>query len=416
MRSEDLQLLTYLQTNGIIDLDTMREKVAQMKRQECLDKHNYKIWQGKNQKWYTYLPSPQSSDGRKLIKKTTLEALQDTIVEYYKENSKSNKITLDDYFPIWKERQRACGISESSINKYDSDYIRFFKNDKIICQMDLREITSEDIERYIFRLLDRLPLKWQAFRAMFFILNEVFIKARRDKVIVSNPCEEIDINLYKRRCQDVAFIPEKRVLNDDGISKLFSVIEETKEKRPEYVAIYAAELAILTGMRAGELAFLQWKHINYNDGYILVCGSEKYNQKTKVYWDSTTKTGKERRIPLTPDIIDFFKKLKKIEEQMGCLTDYVFSDKDGRIHRNKLCTCVRDKCKQAHLEAKGLQVLRRTFNSQLKMEGVSTTVASSILGHCEEVNEKFYTYDISNMEYKTQILEKINKKCLGNHE
>ncbi len=47
-------------------------------------------------------------------------------------------------------------------------------------------------------------------------------------------------------------------------------------------------------------------------------------------------------------------------------------------------------------------------------EVLMLTIAASILGHSEEVNDKFYTYDVSNMEYKTSVVESINKNLRVN--
>ena len=41
---------------------------------------------------------------------------------------------------------------------------------------------------------------------------------------------------------------------------------------------------------------------------------------------------------------------------------------------------------------------------------VRVLIVSSILGHSQEVNEKFYTYDTSKMVYKLDVVEGINKK------
>lgn len=43
----------------------------------------------------------------------------------------------------------------------------------------------------------------------------------------------------------------------------------------------------------------------------------------------------------------------------------------------------------------------------MKCNGVSTTVAASLLGHTEEVNEKYYTFDITDLAYKTKIMETL---------
>ncbi len=38
---------------------------------------------------------------------------------------------------------------------------------------------------------------------------------------------------------------------------------------------------------------------------------------------------------------------------------------------------------------------------------MSSVVAASLLGHTEQVNDRNYTYDTSNMEYKHEIVSNI---------
>lgn len=45
------------------------------------------------------------------------------------------------------------------------------------------------------------------------------------------------------------------------------------------------------------------------------------------------------------------------------------------------------------------------MNSNMKCAGVSGTVAVSLLGHTEKVNEENYTYDVSSMEEKSKFME-----------
>lgn len=58
---------------------------------------------------------------------------------------------------------------------------------------------------------------------------------------------------------------------------------------------------------------------------------------------------------------------------------------------------------------KSIHAIRRTINSNMKCQGVPTAVAASILGHTERVNEENYTYDITSMADKLNILEKASK-------
>ena len=62
------ELLNYALSKGIIHLESVQEQIAMSKRREYLDKHPYKIYQGNDGKWRTYLPD--LNNGRKMIKKT----------------------------------------------------------------------------------------------------------------------------------------------------------------------------------------------------------------------------------------------------------------------------------------------------------------------------------------------------------
>ena len=59
-------ILRFIINNGMIDISDVQDSMEAMKREELLKKHPYKIWQGKDGKWYTYLPD--EGKGRSMIK------------------------------------------------------------------------------------------------------------------------------------------------------------------------------------------------------------------------------------------------------------------------------------------------------------------------------------------------------------
>ena len=59
-------ILRFIINNGMIDIDDVQNSVEAMKREELLKQHSYEIWQGKDGKWYTYLPT---QDGSRVLKK-----------------------------------------------------------------------------------------------------------------------------------------------------------------------------------------------------------------------------------------------------------------------------------------------------------------------------------------------------------
>ncbi len=68
---------------------------------------------------------------------------------------------------------------------------------------------------------------------------------------------------------------------------------------------------------------------------------------------------------------------------------------------------MRRKCSQVGIDQRGIHALRRTLNSKMRCDGVSATVAASLLGHTEKVNQENYTYDITGMDYKRKIVQKV---------
>ena len=54
--------------------------------------------------------------------------------------------------------------------------------------------------------------------------------------------------------------------------------------------------------------------------------------------------------------------------------------------------------------------MRKTINSNLRQNGVPVTMVASMLGHTPEVNEKYYTYDTSNLAEKQKIIKDRNAK------
>lgn len=170
------------------------------------------------------------------------------------------------------------------------------------------------------------------------------------------------------------------------------------------------EFAILTGCRVGEIAALRWSDIE--NGLITIKHSEKAHRvkgEDTTYTIETTKTGKERKLPVTNAISELLNRVEKAELNIGCKSEFVFSNKNGRINAQSISNCIRKKCAQVGINQKNIHACRRTVNSTLRGLGVSTVVVASLMGHTEEVNENSYTYAISGLEAKRNMLEKTNE-------
>ena len=224
--------------------------------------------------------------------------------------------------------------------------------------------------------------------------------------VLKNSFKKIPVNRFFNR--DYKSI-EERTVNDNDLEKLIQELHNSQIKKPQYIPSYAVELAIYTGMRVGEISGLRWENICRDKGYILINTSEKFNEKKKIWYTEGTKTGKERRFPLSDEIISLLERTKKAEMKYGYVGEFVFQNEKGRVNTRSISHCIRYRCKKAGIEEKCIHAVRRTFNSKMKMAGASSAVAASLLGHSERVNESNYTYDISQMEYKREIVSEISK-------
>lgn len=415
------ELLKYAIDNGMIDLSYVQEQIEMNKRNELLKKHPYKIWEGKDGKWRTYLPDEEK--GRILKKRSTENAIKDMIVEYYlqvsKEQAKNSKEESDENlfdacFESWKKKQIAYGISGNTVYKYEYDYKRFFTGTDFE-KLDVRNVTEEDITIFIISRIRELNLKEKAGKALWGYISGVFRSLRINKRITDDPCKYVDTKSFFKFYNKEVKAQSDRVLSDVETEMIMERIALDHKEKSWYMPSYAVELAIYTGMRAGELAGLKWENVFINERIIVISKSEKYNGVSKEYYLSSTKTYKSREFPISDEIMRLFIRIRKIQEEYGCYEGFVFSTSDGQVHCRTISDCMRNKCIQIGMKhTKGMNAVRRTVNSRMRCAGVSATVAASLLGHTEEVNQKNYTYDITHMDYKREVVDKINENLKGN--
>lgn len=397
----DSELLKYAVENGIIDTALVQQKIEMQKRKEILEKHPYKIWEGKDGKWYTYLPDKER--GRVLKKRVSRELIENDIIDFFKHEEENKVVTFGNYFFRFIEFKKDI-VSSNTYERYIADHKRFFKGTEFD-SLDITKITSEQINFFIIKRIKDLSLKKKAMKAMVGYIQSVFLSARINRIISENPCDFINkVNYYFKYCQIDMCSVEQRTISKEQMKLLKEKFESDYVLKPQYIPTYAVEFASLTGMRVGEIAALTWDDIK--DDVIIVNKEEIYEQSTNTYYVADyTKNRKPRIIPITDDIRNHLKRIHDIEEEFDFLSKYVFSDKKGRVSKRRIGECARNKSIQIGIDVKSIHSYRRTLNSAMRVQGVSAVMASSIIGNTEAVNDNYYTYDITDIQSKKAVLE-----------
>ena len=393
--------------HGIIDEAYVRECIENMKREEILKNHSYKITLGKDGKWRTYVKDSTKPSGCRLIKKSTEKKLQDELVKFYGEQ-KNKALSFKDMYFKWREVQDRL-VTDNTVYKYNTDYKRFFK-DSAFEQLPIEEITEDMIKLYFHDSIKQNKLTKGAFKKLYGYVNNTFAKAYREKIITENPMIHFVCKQFYPYCEEVDKPLDKQIFSDEEEQLILEKLHSEYVLKPNYIPNYAVELASLTGMRVGEIVALKWEdvHMEVTYPYFLIDKSEKYNRSTKEYFIDKTKNKKIRQFPIDNKIKRLLFELKKVQFKYGFYGEWVFANEDGRIHAPVVSSCIKNKCRQLNITEKGIHAFRKTLNSEMRCSGVSEVVASALLGHSPQVNREYYTFDTSSMEDKANIVAKIH--------
>lgn len=213
----DIENLQYALDNNIIDLAYMQEQIKMKKRQKYLEQHEFKIWKGNDDKYRTYLPDEKK--GRRLLKRSNKSDIEDEIVNYYKLLEEKSQITFQKMYWKWRKVQDEL-VCENTTCKYDTDYIRFFK-DTDFEKTVMEKLNEEDIKVFLCSTIKRKTLNKKAAKTLFGYINNVVKSARVNKIIVDNPMEFLEAKQFYKYCTEVKKPIEKKIVSDKEMHLLY---------------------------------------------------------------------------------------------------------------------------------------------------------------------------------------------------
>lgn len=210
--------------------------------------------------------------------KSYVEAMK--ILTNYKISEKTT--TFKNLFKIYFENLKVCKSRLQLLTK--------------IYEIDLKELHNLDITDVIFdelqNIMDTIPTKSTATNAKIMLTN-VYNIALKKEYVEKNVAELLDIKqTYKN-------YKTKRVLTNEEIKNICEKSDLTNK---------ILKIMLYTGCRVNEVCSLTGKSILYDEGVPYVVTGSK------------TTSGKNRIVPLHPDIVDDVKDITEYPNKINSIT------------------------------------------------------------------------------------------------
>ena len=402
MGKKSENILNLLLENGILDLSQDSLQSA-MKKKALVEKHPFKIWEGADGNWYTYLPSTEPGKKRVLKRRTTQHALLDVVATYW-ENETENP-TVQSVFDDWV----ASKLERDEITKATRDrYVRQFNESKDILNFSerrIQEIREFDIEEFVLRAIHDKSLTQKGFSNLRTIMYGIFKRSRKLGLISYNIRDVFDnIDISRKSFRKNSY---------DDADLLFSKSEEQRifarimAKNDPDLLDFGILLLFKTGMRPGELSALKREDISKNIIHV---------NRTEIHY-----VGDDGRVVY--EVRDFPKTEAGIRDIIVCQSsmwilakirllnpfgEYVFSLGGKRIKTYQFASRLKYLCRTLAIKQKSQNKIRKTYATSLIDGKVDESIIISQMGHTDIRTTKGYYYkDRHDVSEKERILSSV---------
>ncbi|MCM0605930.1 MAG: site-specific integrase [Xanthomonadaceae bacterium] len=225
--------------------------------------------------------------------------------------------------------------------------------------MELPEITRMEVHSTLFEKLDP-DLHPNTRRWILNMVRRIFQMAVEEGILLRNPTQGIQVKVPES---------EQKVLTN---AEALILLREAKICNHRFYPIWA--LALMTGMRSGELFALKWIDCDFDAKTISV-----NKQWTNKGGFGPTKSQKNRIVPISNDLLMFLREQKLAS---GGKTEFVLPQ-HREWQNGEQAQVLRNFCTLIGITSIKFHDLRATFITNLLSRGVSLARVMSMVGHSQ---------------------------------
>ncbi|MCM1232289.1 MAG: site-specific integrase [Ruminococcus flavefaciens] len=369
-------------------------------RESLLSKHPYAISKGKDGKWRTYFPDKEK--GRRMIKKSTKEDVEKEVITYWKQ--KTENPTVKTIFYEWINRKLEYhDICRGTLNRYETDFKKFFEDDSNFGNMRIRQIKSYDIVPFLRKAIVTYSLTAKSYSNLRTLTYGIFKYAKEKEYISWSISQTInDMELPSKAFRKVIKEDNEEVFDDEELDKLLKYLSVT----PDIINL-GIILMFCTGCRVGELVAIRWSDVNgnaikirrteityKNDSGETVCEIRDYPK---------TEAG-VRTVFVPEEFSSIIRRLKLLSGNQ----EYVFWKDGNNIKAMQIRKRLYLICKRIGVKKKSPHKLRKTYVSILLDNGVDKRLVQDVAGHAQiSTSERNYHRNRKSDKRKEEILSEL---------
>lgn len=279
--------------------------------------------------------------------------------------------TVQEYLESWLEEIHKPVIRFTTYLNYS----KLVKNYLVpeLGKVNMHKLTPQQVQAFYTRKIKE-GLSPKTVNNVHGLLHKALDNAVRWNIIPRNVCDAVTPPRIPRK--------EKTVLNKQ---QAHAFLEQIKAHRLEALLT----LAIVTGMRRGELLALRWQDINTEDCSLQVNRTVSYT-KDLGYTETEPKTAKSRRTIMLPVfVVDVLKQHRIHQDEQRCEVgvswidkDLVFTNPQGSYaNESNILRIFKRLLVKSGLPPMRFHDLRHSAATILLSMGVHPKVVQEILGH-----------------------------------
>lgn len=393
----DKELLSFAIENGIIDVNTIQKQIEMNERRKYLEMHPYKIWEGADRKWHTYLPCEGSQRVPK--RRNTKEEIEQIVIEYWKREEVNP--TVADVFTEWNDRRLELQkISASTHHRIQQFFDRHYEE---FGKKKIKSLDAEDVIDFLEEQIPKHNLTAKAFANLKSLTKGFLKKARKQRLIsfmVDDVFSELDVSEkeFKRTIKE----DHEEVFDEDETPAVIDYLVNHLDKWNIGIL-----LMFVTGIRVGELVAL--KHEVFNDNSFKIRRTEtrylvdgKYVYTVKEFPKSEAGV---RTVVIPKDYLWLVAEIKKLNP----FGEYIFVNNKGeRMTTNCFRRRLERVCHYSKVYKKSPHKIRKTYGTILLDNNIDQRLAMGQMGHTDiYLTEKHYHRNRRSIDRKVEVLSAI---------